>query len=54
MNKETFAIKTLSINGVEIPLQGVVRISTESTVSGMVKVTLLCDRECKISAVSNQ
>lgn len=54
MNKETFAIKPLSINGVEIPLQGVVSISTENTVSGMVKVVLLCDKECKISAVSNQ
>lgn len=54
MNKATYAIKTLSINGVEIPLKGVIDISAEITLNGMVKITLLCDKDCEISAVNNR
>lgn len=54
MNEATYAIKTISINGVEIPLEGVINIFTETTPNGMIKITLLCDRDCKISAVNNR
>lgn len=54
MNETAYAIKTISINGVEIPPEGVTNIFTETTPDGMIKITLLCDRDCKISAVNNR